>query len=253
MKSRSVLVTGTSRARGIGAEIARRLAADGWNVGLTWWLPGDDGMPWAGTANEPHELVAALRAAGARVAWHEADLADPAAPARIFDAIGAALGGPVGALVCSHALSMPGGIMDTPTEDFDRHVAINARAALLLIRELAARLPAGTPGRIVTLTSDALDGEVAYGASKAALDRVTIAAARELGHRGITANAVNPGPIDTGWMTQEIRDRLLAATPLGRLGTAADAAALVAFLCSEDGGWVTGQVLFSNGGLPVPG
>lgn len=244
-------MTGTSRARGIGAEIARRLAADGWNVGLTWWLPADDGMPWAGAASEPHELVAELRAAGVGVAWHEADLADPASPARIFDAIEAALG-PVSALVCSHALSLPGGVMDTTADDFDRHVAVNARATLLLIRELAARLPAGTPGRVVTLTSDALDGEVAYGASKAALDRVTIAAARELGPRGITANAVNPGPIDTGWMTPEVRDRLLAATPLGRLGTAADTAALVAFLCSDDGGWVTGQVLFSNGGFRAP-
>src|SRR5439155_9897842 len=124
---------------------------------------------WAGAAGERHELVAALRAAGADVAWHEADLADAAAPARIFDAIEAALDGPVGALVCSHALSLRGGVMDTSAEDFDRHVVVNARATLLLIRELAARLPAGTPGRVVTLTSDALDGEVAYGASKAAL------------------------------------------------------------------------------------
>src|SRR5205085_11555879 len=89
---RAVLVTGTSRSRGLGAEIARRLADDGWDVGLTWWLPADAGMPWAGRGDEPHLLVEELRAAGARVAWHEADLADPDAPARVFDA----LAGPIG-------------------------------------------------------------------------------------------------------------------------------------------------------------
>jgi len=248
---RTVLLTGTSRARGIGAEIARRLAGEGWNVGLTWWLPADAGMSWAGGPDEPHALVAELRRGGAAVAWHEADLADPASPARVFDAIVEALG-PVRALVCSHALSVRGGVMDTTAEDFDRHVAINARATLLLIRELARRLPDGTPGRVVALTSDAIHDEVAYGASKAAMDRVVIAAARELGPRGITVNAINPGPIDTGWMTDEIRAAVLARTPLGRPGTPADAAALVSFLCSDDGGWITGQILSSNGGLGVP-
>lgn len=248
---RTVLVTGTSRARGIGAEIARRLVREGWNVGLTWWLPADAAMPWAGEPDEPQALVEELRSAGAGVAWHEADLADPASPPGIFDAIQAALG-PVSALVCSHALSLRGGVMDTTAEDFDRHVAVNARATLLLIRELASRLPEGLPGRVISLTSDAVHDMVAYGASKAALDRVTIAAARELGPRGITVNAINPGPIDTGWMTPEVRAAVLARTPLGRPGTQADAAALVSFLCSDDGGWITGQILSSNGGLGVP-
>jgi 3-oxoacyl-[acyl-carrier protein] reductase len=245
---RNVLVTGAGRARGIADGIAKRLAADGWDVGLTWWLPGDAGMPWVGEPDEPHRLVAGLRDTGARVAWHEADLADPNAPHRIFDAVEAALG-PVRALVNSHAHSRHGGVLDTTAEDFDRHVAVNARATMLLIRELANRLPEGTPGRVVSLTSDALHGEVAYGASKAALDRITIAAARELGPRGIAVNALNPGPIDTGWMSDEIRAQLLAQTAMGRLGTPADTAALVSFLLSDDGGWITGQVLYSNGGF----
>jgi 3-oxoacyl-[acyl-carrier protein] reductase len=128
-------------------------------------------------------------------------------------------------------------------------MAINARATLLLIREFARRLPTGTSGRVVSLTSDAVHGEVAYGASKAALERITAAAARELAPRDITVNAVNPGPNDTGWMTPRVRRRLLHDMPLGRLGLPTDAAALVSFLCSEDGGWITGQVLFSNGGF----
>jgi 3-oxoacyl-[acyl-carrier protein] reductase len=245
---RAVLVTGTSRTHGIGAGAARRLAEVGWDVGLTWWLPGDAGLPWRGGADEPWRLMEALRGLGARTAGHEADLADPASPARIFDVIEAALG-PVSALVAAHAVSLRGGLADTTVEDFDRHVAVNARATMLLIRELAARLPDGTAGRVVSLTSDAVHGEVAYGASKAALDRITVAAARELGPRGITVNAVNPGPNDTGWMTPETRRSVLAETPMGRLGRPSDTAALVAFLCSEDAGWITGQILRSDGGF----
>ena len=144
------------------------------------------------------------------MAWYEADLSDPAAPAAIFQAIQAELG-PVSALVSSHARSRRGGIFDTTVEDFDAHMAVNARASLLLIREFASRLPRDVPGRIVGLTSDAVHGEVAYGASKAALDRITVAAAVELAPRGITVNAVNPGPNATGWMTEE-QERLCHAT-----------------------------------------
>ena len=104
----------------------------------------------------------------------------------------------------------------------------------------------------MALTSDAIHNEIAYGASKGALDRIVFAAAREFGARGITANLVNPGPIDTGWMTDDVRDALLARTPAGRLGTPADTAALVAFLLSADGGWITGHLLKSDGGFGAP-
>jgi 3-oxoacyl-[acyl-carrier protein] reductase len=76
-----------------------------------------------------------------------------------------------------------------------------------------------------------------------------LAAARELSDLGITANVINPGPIDTGWMTEELRTEVVAATPLGRLGTPEDCANLVAFLCSPEGGWINGQLLYSNGGI----
>jgi 3-oxoacyl-[acyl-carrier protein] reductase len=184
------LITGAGRRRGIAAAVARRLAADGWDLGLSWWLPADVGLPWSGSPEEPRQLAKELGRA-ARVAWQEADLEDPAAPAALFDAIAGRLG-PVAALVCSHARTRRGGVLDTTAGDFDAHMAVNARATLLLIRELARRLPPGIPGRVVSLTSDALHGEVAYGASKAALERITVAAAVELAPRGITVNAVNP-------------------------------------------------------------
>jgi len=149
----------------------------------------------------------------------------------------------------SHAESVDSGLLDTTIESFDRHFAVNARASWLLIREYGLRFR-GAPGtgRIISLTSDHTVGNLPYGASKGALDRITLAAARELAHLGVTANAINPGPTDTGWMTDDLRQAVLAQTPLGRLGTPQDTASLVTFLCSPQGGWINGQLLMSNGG-----
>ena len=150
----------------------------------------------------------------------------------------------------SHAESVDSGLLDTTVESFDRHFAVNARASWLLIREYGLRFR-GAPGtgRIISLTSDHTVGNLPYGASKGALDRITLAAARELAHPGVTANAINPGPTDTGWMTDDLRQAVLGQTPLGRLGTPQDTASLVTFLCSAQGGWINGQLLMSNGGL----
>ena len=103
--------------------------------------------------------------------------------------------------------------------------------------------------RIVALTSDHTVDNLPYGASKGALDRVVIAAAVELGPRGIRANVINPGPIDTGWMTPEIRELGTKQTPVGRLGSPQDTGDLVRFLMSDAGSWITGQILYSNGGF----
>jgi 3-oxoacyl-[acyl-carrier protein] reductase len=206
-------------------------------------------MPWGVDDGASDELVRRLRAAGARTCAIEADFEDVEAPAAVFDDVQAALG-PVTALVLGHCESVDSTIMDTDLESFDRHFAVNARAGWLLIREYARRFASahGT-GRIVALTSDATVGNLPYGASKGALDRIVIAAARELAHLGVSANCVNPGPTDNGWMSQQYRDELIALTPLGRLGQPRDAASLIAFLCSPDGGWVNGQLLHSDGGL----
>jgi 3-oxoacyl-[acyl-carrier protein] reductase len=104
-------------------------------------------------------------------------------------------------------------------------------------------------GRIIALTSDHTVGNLPYGASKAALDRITLAAVHELAHLGVTANVINPGPVDTGWMAAELKESVISQTPLGRLGTALDTAHLVQFLCSPEGGWINGQLLKSNGGF----
>jgi 3-oxoacyl-[acyl-carrier protein] reductase len=104
-------------------------------------------------------------------------------------------------------------------------------------------------GRIIAMTSDHAVNNLPYGASKGALDRITLAAAHEFAHLGITANVINPGPTDTGWMSPEIREQVVAETPQHRIGTPVDAANLVSFLCSPQGRWINGQLLHSNGGL----
>ncbi|MGW6635088.1 SDR family oxidoreductase [Streptomyces cyaneofuscatus] len=255
------LITGVGRSIGIGASIARQLAASGWDIAFTYWTPYDRRMKWGAEDGAAASIARELEEAGARTAAIEADLTGPDAPIRIFDEAEQRLG-PVTALVLSHAESVDSGLLDTTVEAFDRHFAVNTRASWLLIREYGLRFrgqPGSKPGepgtgvgagagRIVALTSDHTVGNLPYGASKGALDRITLAAAHELAHLGVTANVVNPGPVDTGWMNDELRDAIAQGTPLGRLGTPQDTAHLVDFLCSPQGQWVNGQLLKSNGG-----
>lgn len=244
------LVTGVGRTVGIGAGIARRLAASGWDIAFTYWTAYDERMDWGVQSGATAEITKELTELGATAVPIEADLVDPAAPERIFAAAEERLGN-VTALVMCHCESVDSGILDTTIESFDRHFAVNARATWLLIREYGRRFT-GAPGtgRIIALTSDHTAFNLPYGASKGALERITVAAAHELAELGITANALNPGPIQTGWMTPEVERDLTGATARGRLGRPEDTADYVRFLCSEQGGWINGQVLFSNGGFP---
>nr|WP_308284108.1 SDR family oxidoreductase [Streptomyces buecherae] len=242
------LVTGVGRTVGIGAGVARQLAASGWDIAFIYWHPYDQRMSWGVESGATDAIDRALTAYGARTVAVEADLADPEAAARVFDAAERDLG-PVTALVMCHCESVDSGLLDTTVESFDRHFAVNARATWLLIREYGRRFGgAHGTGRIISLTSDHTVGNLPYGASKGALDRITLAAAQELAHLGVTANVINPGPVDTGWMSEELREACATETPLGRLGTPQDTAHLVDFLCSPRGQWMNGQLLQSNGG-----
>jgi 3-oxoacyl-[acyl-carrier protein] reductase len=243
------LITGVGRTVGIGAGIAARLAASGWDIAFTYWTAYDERMPWGTEAGAASAIGKSLSGHGAKVAAVEADLADAGSPGLILDAAEKRLGS-VTALVMCHCESVDSGLLDTTVESFDRHFAVNARASWLLIREYGMRFRgAHGTGRVIALTSDHTVGNLPYGASKGALDRITLAAARELAHLGVTANVINPGPVDTGWMDDTLRQSVLGQTPLGRLGTPQDTARLVQFLCSPEGGWINGQLLMSNGGL----
>ncbi|MEI5582346.1 MULTISPECIES: SDR family oxidoreductase [unclassified Agromyces] len=244
------LITGAGRRNGIASAIALALSADGWDVAFTYWRAYERRVPLGGDPDaDPATLVDELEAAGSRTLAIEADLADPAVPERVVAEAGGALG-PVRALVLSHSESVDSGILDTSVESFDRHFTVNARAAWLLIRAVAGQAP-DDGGRIVALTSDHVVGNMPYGASKGALDRIVLAAAGELASRGITANLVNPGPVDTGWMDDATRAALVARQPTGRLGTPEDVARLVRFLVSSEAGWVTGQLLTTDGGFSI--
>jgi 3-oxoacyl-[acyl-carrier protein] reductase len=250
-----VLLTGVGRRRSIGAGLALGLADDGWDLLLNYWRPYDDRLGYTRGEHDSDDIAAECRKHGAKVEVVAADLADAAVPARLVEAT--ARRGSLRGLVMSHCESVDSSILDTTVDSWDRHFQVNARAAWLLIKAFAEHLPAEATtevrGRIVALTSDATVHNVPYGASKGALDRIVMAAAVELAGRGIRANAINPGPIDTGWMSQEIRQMCMAQTPAGRLGTPGDTADLVRFLMSDAGGWINGQVLNSNGGFRTSG
>jgi 3-oxoacyl-[acyl-carrier protein] reductase len=246
------LVTGAGRTSGIAVGIATRLAAAGWDIAFTYWTAYDARMSWGAEAGATAAIAGSLTSEGGAVTAIEADLTDTRSAGRIFDQAEGQLGN-VTALVMCHCESVDSGLLDTTIESFDRHFAVNARATWLLIREYGRRF-AGAPGsgRIISLTSDHTVGNLPYGASKGAMDRITLAAAAELAHLGVTANVINPGPVDTGWMTGDLRQAVVSRTPLGRLGTPRDTADLVDFLCSAKGGWINGQLLMSNGGLQGP-
>jgi len=252
--SRVALVTGVGRRRSIGTGLALGLARDGWDLALSHWSPYDERLGYERSPDDPESVADECRALGSEVVLLPANLAEPDAPQQLVTSAREQLG-PLTALVMSHCESVDSDILTTTVEAWDRHFAVNARATWLLIKAFAEQLPQ-TPvaggevrGRIVALTSDHTANNTPYGASKGALDRLVIAAAVELSTLGVRANVINPGPIDTGWMTDEIRAFGVAETPAGRLGTPEDTADLVRFLLSEQGSWMNGQLLYSNGGF----
>jgi 3-oxoacyl-[acyl-carrier protein] reductase len=249
----AALVTGVGRRRSIGAGLAVGLARDGWDLALGYWSPYDERLGYERSPDDPQTVAEECRALGSEVVLLPGDLADPEVPDRLVASARAKLGA-LTALVMSHCESVDSSILTTTVESWDRHFAVNARATWLLIKAFAEQVPEGAAaddvrGRIVALTSDHTANNTPYGASKGALDRIVIAAAVELGDHRVRANVINPGGIDTGWMTEEIRAMGVAETPAGRLGTPEDTANLVRFLLSDQGSWINGQLLYSNGGF----
>lgn len=228
------LVTGADNPRGIGRAVCRALAARGATVACSV-LPGS-------TAGEADLHAVPI----------EADLSAPDAPEALFGAVEAFVGRP-SILVNNAAHSSRDDPRTLDAATLDAHWAVNARAPALLSSALAREHPPGTPGRIVNLISGQflgpMPGELAYTATKGALQAFTVQFAAEVAPLGITVNAVGPGPNDTGWMDEPLREALLPRFPMGRIGRPEDVAALIAFLCSEEAGWVTGQVVHSEGGF----
>ena len=249
---RIALVTGASRRIGIGTAICRALAAQGMDIAFTYWQPYDARMDWGADKDAPALLTAELQAFGVRAIALEADLSQPDTPAKLLDQIEQQLGS-VSVLVNNATYSVNGDYKQLDAAALDAHYAVNMRGTFLLSVEFARRFKAGHGGRIINLTSGQSLGpmpdELAYAATKGAVEAFTLSLAGDVTKLGITVNAVDPGPTDTGWMTPELKTMLSQRTPSGRVGLPQDAARLIGFLASEDSEWVTGQIIHSNGGF----
>lgn len=226
------LVTGVSRQAGIGYAIAERLTSQGAKLFLHHY------QGYAGSPDVPHL---------------ELDLADPEAPAALMAAAVEEYGH-VDILVCNHARDGHDGPLEAMNAAIlDAHWAINTRSTILLTQEFARQHSAKQGGRVIFLTSGQdlgpMRNEIAYATSKGALASIVRSLSDALADRAITVNAVNPGPVDTGWAAPDIHSLLRDRFPQGRWGAPADAARLVAWLASEDAAWITGQVINSEGGF----
>ncbi|MEZ4668870.1 MAG: SDR family oxidoreductase [Anaerolineae bacterium] len=250
--SRVALVTGASRSIGIGAAICRALAGQGFDIAFTHWQPYDALMTWGVDHDAPAVLAAELRGAGVRTLALEVDLTQPESVNSLLDAVEVQLG-PISVLVNNATYSTNGGYDVLDAAALDAHYAVNMRGTFLLSVAFARRFKVGLGGRIINLTSGQSLGpmpdELAYAATKGAVEAFTLALAAGVAKLGITVNAVDPGPTDTGWMGEALKHELSQRTPAGRVGLPQDAARLVAFLASEEAAWITGQVIHSNGGF----
>ncbi|MEV5430795.1 SDR family oxidoreductase [Streptomyces sp. NPDC052701] len=261
LRGRTALVTGASRRGGIGHAVARRLAAHGASVYLHHHVPHDAAMPWG--ADRIEEVTASVRAAlgdpGARVVAGPGDLADPAESAALVGRAAEELGGRLDILVANHALSGYDGPLDViDAAMLDAHWAVDTRSVLLLVQayaRLRAGLPPRTPGgRVVMMTSGqdiagGMPGEIAYALQKGALASITRSLATTLAEQAITVNTVNPGPVDTDYLTGEAYEAVAARFPAGRWGMPDDPARLIAWLATDEADWITGQVIDSEGGF----
>ncbi|MGV9677726.1 SDR family oxidoreductase [Nocardia sp. NPDC003482] len=255
LSGRVAVVTGVSRRQGIGFAVARRLAAMGANLLVTHWVPHDEAQPWGA---DDIDAIRRELAAVTRISDMSVDFVDPVAPERVMAAAASEFGH-VDILVANHARSGGDGtLLDIDADMLDTHWAVDARSVLLLTREFARRYrperdAVTDRGRVVWLTSGQhlgpLPGEIAYAAAKSVLAGLTATVAAELVGRGILLNTVNPGPVDTGYLSPEGLDRLRRAFPRGEAGHPDDPARLVAWLVSDAGRWVVGQVLDCEGGF----
>jgi 3-oxoacyl-[acyl-carrier protein] reductase len=274
LRDRVAVVTGANNPYGIGAAVAKALAAAGVRVFLHYFrrspaVSVDSPTPseafyLAQQSKGPEEVIEAIDALGGKSQAWEADLSDPRSIPDLFDEAEKVFG-PAEILVNNAAhwegdTFIPSGgelankLHETWTErpaevtpgSIDRLFAVNTRAVALTMSELAKRhIERGADwGRIINVSTEGahvFPSEISYGASKLALEGYTRSAAVELGRFGITVNTVSLGPIQTGWITPELESELVPKIPLGRIGTPDDVADVVVFLASHQARWVTGQ------------
>jgi 3-oxoacyl-[acyl-carrier protein] reductase len=237
------LVTGSSR--GIGAATAKRLAADGFRVTVNCVANRDLAAA----------VVRDIQAAGGEAIWEQADVSDPRAVRRLFDASDKAFGG-IDVVVSNGGIMRLAPMRDMSDEDFNRMMDVNLKGSFYVMREAARRVRDG--GRIIALSSSITQLRSPtygpYAASKGAQDFYANVLAKELEGRMISVNAIAPGLVNTTLFTDGKTPAQIAGfaqrTPHKRLGEPADIAGVISLLCStSEGGWVNGQTVFANGGV----
>ena len=252
LNNRVALVTGVSRLQGIGFAVSQKLASMGADLFVHSYAAFDLTLPLRRRSNEQEEILNRLREYGRRVEHMDVDFVDRDAPAHVV-AEARRCFGHIDILIANHAHSEAQTVDSLTAVSVDRHLAVNVRATLLLVRDFADQHDGRPGGRIVMMISgqhiDPMGPMLAYGASKGALHQMTKSLSDELAGRGITVNTVNPGPTDTGWAGPDVYERILGKMPFGRWGRPEDAARLVAWLCTDDAGWITGQAIDSEGGF----
>jgi len=265
-----VLITGANNPLGIGAATARAFARQGANICLTYLriTPESRGLNASEVAQattpslsfyhvmrtkSADDVIRSIRDLGGRAEAYEADLNDPAVIPQIFDWVETVFG-PVDVLVnnASH-YDDSDTVFTTSVETLDRAFRVNMQAAVLLIAEFVRRYQRrnGQSGRIINLSTDAAQvfaGQIAYGASKAAIEALTRSIAIEVGPLGITVNTVAPGPVQTGYISATFEAQLVPTIALRRIGQPEDIADVIVFLASEQARWLTGQVIKVSGG-----
>ncbi|QRO01067.1 3-oxoacyl-[acyl-carrier-protein] reductase [Archangium violaceum] len=242
-KDKVVLVTGGSR--GIGRSIAVAFAKQGATVVISY----------AGNEAAAQETLGLIQAAGAKGESVRFDVADTAACASTVEGI-VKTHGRLDVLVNNAGVAVDGLVMRVKDEDWDKQLDTNLKGAFALIRAASRPMMKQRGGAIINLTSVVGEmgngGQAAYSASKAGLIGLTKSVARELASRNIRVNAVSPGFIGTDMTSHlegETREKMLAAIPLGRLGSPEDVANAVLFLASDTAAYITGEVLKVNGGM----
>ncbi|KQH81348.1 oxidoreductase [Mycobacterium gordonae] len=243
LAGKRALVTGGSR--GIGAEIVRRLTADGAAVAFTY----------ASSASDADKLVAEVAGNGGKAVAVQADAADRNQIAAAVEQAVTELGG-LDVLVNNAGTAYLAPIDEFPAEEFDRVVGVNIGGVYWAVRSAVAHL--GTGARIINIGSINADrvpgpGLSVYALTKGAVSSFTRGLARELGPRGITVNNVQPGPIDTDMNPAEgdFAESLKVVSALGRYGHTSDVAAMVSFLAGPEAGYITGANVNVDGGFTV--
>ena len=252
LAGRVALVTGVSRRIGIGPAIVRRLLDDGALVLAAGWSAHDAEQPWGDDPGGTVALLAALGGPASALHYVEADLADPSVPHALVELAVEHFGG-IDIVVANHARSGSQSLSQLTVKELDACWAVNARGSILLAKALMEQRQGVRPGgRLVLFTSGQhlgpMPDELPYIVSKGAIHQMTASLSEALVDAGITVNCINPGPVDTGYLFGNEHTAVARMFPAGRWGEPDDAARLVAFLVSDEGAWITGQIINSEGG-----